>query len=198
MNCKKLSLYVLIAVAFTSCYMARCPGFNLDDHRYVPYRYNDTLYYYSDNLEELNKQDSIVLVVVDFDSGESYEFYTYAPDVECGYEVYYQTNEIDGISIKEYVCTPNDAVIQIGDDIYPSNRLALSNKPDTTYLHDSTYNFRMISFPIMKDNIKYQCWTMEDLTGNYRFDSFTKMEYKGIVEFHDKQTGKTWRLKDQE
>ena len=128
MNCKKLSLYVLIAVVFTSCYMARCPGFNLDDHRYVPYRYNDTLYYYSDNLGELNKQDSLVLVVVD----------------------------------------------------------------------DSTYNFRMISFPIMKDNIKYQCWTMEDLTGDYRFDSFTKMEYKGIVEFHDKQTGKTWRLKDQE
>ena len=197
MNCKKISLYVLIAVAFSSCcYIARCPGFNLDDHCLIPYRYNDTLYYYSDNLGKLDKQDSLVLVVVDFDSGESHEFFTcFYPDVECGYEVYYQTNEVDGISIKEYVYTPNDAEIQIGDDFYPS-RLGLKNTPDTTYLHDSTYNIRKITFPIMIDNIEYNCWTMEDLTGNYRFDSFTKMEYKGIVEFHDRLTGKTWRLKD--
>jgi hypothetical protein len=34
--------------------------------------------------------------------------------------------------------------------------------------------------------------TVNDLSGKRRISSFVKAPYRGIVEFHDKQTGLTW------
>lgn len=181
----------LLSIVFTSCRMPRyCYGFDLQNHKDIAFRNNDTITYYSDNLGTL---DTLVLCVSDFFYTEPHEFYeiSIAPDYECCPEAYYQTSEIASISIREHLIGCNELSVQIGDDLY-SFTLGHFNHIDTvTY----TSGFSVISFYITINEEKRFSWKVSDTSGNRRFDSFTKMDYNGIVEFHDKQTGKIWKSK---
>ena len=184
----KINLFYifLVMTIMSSCVHAVCPGYDMENYLYITFRKNDTIRYYSYNT---TVTDSLVFRVVDFYKNEPYEFYSY-PDYDCFYDVYYKTNEVDGIFVREHL-EGMSMEVQIGDDVYLFDLIDLfpSDKIDTVALDYSvTCSFVMI------DSTKFNYYTLQDLTGNRRFDSFTKMEYRGIVEFHDKQTGKLWKM----
>lgn len=190
MKHKNIIVYIFMVI-LPSC--AKCPGFSLNNYREISYRNKDTLIYYSD---KLGTKDSLTLFVEDFyGSGES-EYFLNLMDLECWYDAYYQTNDVEGTSIREYVEFTGlfEMEVQIGHDIYPFN-LKYYNNNNTTVI-DSINNFSVTYSYVFIHRKKYYCWTLNDLSGNRRFDSFTKMEFKGIIEFHDKETGKTWILQD--
>lgn len=180
-------LFMILLIVISSCRVTRfCEGFDLNDHRDITFRNNDTIKYYSDNLETI---DSIVFVVSDFYSSAASEetVITIYPDYECNIEAYYQTNEINGISIREYL-GEHTVEVQIGNDSYSYGLVRYSQ--DHTITYESDYSI-LYSF-VEENGEKQYYWTLTDLSGKRRFDSFTKMENMGIVEFHDKQTGKRW------
>lgn len=191
---KKLKLLFVIgmlSILITSCRMPRyCFGFDLQDHKDITFRYNDTLTYYSDNLET---KDTLVLHVTGFYYSEPYEFYeiSIVPDFKCGPVAYYQTDEVNGISIQEHWDDPRMEVT-IGNDNYsfgfPRYYTTVTSVVGTDYAITSSY--------VIVDQEKLFYWKLDDKTGTRRFDSFTKMEYRGIIEFHDKQTGRVWKLID--
>ena len=179
----------LLSILFTSCRLPRyCDGFDLQNHKDIAFRNNDTITYFSDNLGTL---DTLVLYVSDFFSTGPYEFseISIAPDYECYYEAYYQTNQIEDCSIRERLLGPNDMEVQIGNDLYSFTLGYFDHIDTSTY----TTGISVISFYVTINEEKLFYWKVSDASGNRRFDSFTKMDYKGIVEFHDKQTGKIWK-----
>lgn len=179
----------LLSIVFTSCRMTRyCYGFDLQNYKDLAFRNNDTITYFSDNLGTL---DTLVLCVSDFFYTEPYEFteITIAPDYECCPEAYYQTDEIASISIREHLIECNEMAVQIGDDLYS---LYLSHF-DHTNTQTYTSGYSVTYFYVTIDEEKQFGWKVSDTSGNRRFDSFTKMEYRGIIEFHDKKTGKIWK-----
>lgn len=184
-----LFLVSWLFIMLTSCRMPRyCYGFDLQNHKDIAFRKNDTITYYSDNL---GTKDSLILCVSDFFYTEPYEYseMSIMPDYECCPEAYYQTDEITSISIREHISGCNEMSVQIGNDSYSFSLgyrdSVLTDTVGTNYC--ITYSFVMI------DQNKYYCWTLNDLSGTRRFDSFKKMEYRGIIEFHDKKTGKIWK-----
>ena len=179
----------LIMFMLSSCvFTVYCPGFDLNDHRYITYRDNDIIRYYSNNLEI---EDSLEFCVLDFYADGESEFTSYVPDNECLYDAYYETNRVDGIIIREYLSNNNEMEVKIGEDVYSSFYLGYFN---TTHTHTNESDYTITYYYEMIDNTKYYCWSLTDLSGNRRFDSFTKMEGKGIIEFHDKQTDRVWKL----
>ena len=186
-------LFMVLLIVIASCRVTiYCDGFDLNDHRDITFRNNDTIKYYAYNIETM---DSIVFVVSDFYSSAASEetIVTIYPDHECDIEAYYQTNEIDGISIREYL-GDHAVEVQIGNDTYSYGLVRYSQ--DHTITYESDYSI-IYSF-VVKNGEKQYYWTINDLSGNRRFDSFTKMENKGIVEFHDKHTGKHWSMSKQQ
>ena len=186
-------LFMILLIVISSCRVTRfCEGFDLNDHRDITYRNNDSIKYYSDNLETI---DSIVLIVSDFYGTDASEetVITIYPDYECFYEAYYQTNEIDGISIREYL-GDHAVEVQIGNDTYSYGLVRYSQDHTITYESDYSIYYSYV----VENGEKQYYWTLNDLSGNRRFDSFTKMENMGIVEFHDKQTGKRWTASKQQ
>ena len=184
-----LFIVSLLSIVFTSCRMTLyCYGFDLQNYKDLSFRNNDTITYFSDNLGTL---DTLVLCVSDFFYTEPYEFteITIAPDYECCPEAYYQTDEIASISIREHLIECNEMAVQIGDDLYS---LYLSHF-DHTNTQTYTSGYSVTYFYVTIDEEKQFGWKVSDTSGNRRFDSFTKMEYRGIIEFHDKKTGKIWK-----
>ena len=177
-----------LLVMISSCQFPQyCPGYDMNDYKIISFRNNDTINYYSDNLET---KDSLSLIVFDFYNQGEYETTSNYPDFECYYDVFYQTNNIGGISIKEHLFESNKMEVTIGNDEY-SFYLGYFTTTQTE-ICESNYNITY-SYVII-DDTKCFCWTLNDLSGNRRFDSFTKMENKGVVEFHDKQTDRVWKL----
>lgn len=187
--CLLLVMVNLLSIMVMSCRMPRyCYGFDLQDHKDITFRDNDTITYFSDNQ---GTRDTLVLCVSDFFYTEPYEYseISIAPDYECCPEAYYQTVEIAGVSIREHLSGCNEMTVQIGNDFY-SFALGYFSQADTaTY----TSGYSVISSYVTINEDNRFCWKVNDTSGTRRFDSFTKMEYRGIVEFHDKQTGKTWK-----
>lgn len=165
-----------------------CPGFDMNDYRFVSFRTNDTLRYVSNNTTTI---DSLILFVTDFYCDEPYEFtnYSISPDYDCETEAYYQTNIINGISIWEH--QQGYAIdVQLGSDLYSFSFTHYVNPHTDTIDSDHVYSQDKIEV----DGIECFTHTITDLSGNRRFDSFTKIESVGIIRFHDKKTGKEWKL----
>ena len=79
----------LLSILFTSCRLPRyCDGFDLQNHRDITFRNNDTITYFSDNL---GTKDSLILCVSDFffTEARAWKFAATAPG-----STYF--NEIDG------------------------------------------------------------------------------------------------------
>ena len=184
MNTKKV-LFFFFLVIMSSCQIRHvCPEYDMENRLLITFRKNDTIRYYSDNTATI---DSLVFYVEDFYRNEPYEFYSSGPDAYCYYDVYYQTNYVEGVFIRDRLNGSNMEV-QIGDDVY-SFGFGASNLIDTI-----GSDYRITNSFVMIDDTRCYYWTLQDLSGNRRFDSFTKMENRGIIEFHDKQTGKVWVL----
>lgn len=184
---KKILFYISFIILSSCRFPHYCPEFDMEDRELITFRENDTIWYYSDNT---TTKDSLALCVLKFYRNEPYEFYSSFPDADCMYEVYYQTDEVNGVFIRERLHGCLDLDVQIGNDIYSFGPVSyvLSNHTDTV-----ASDYILTSSFVMIDNIRYNYWILQDLLGTRRFDSFTKMEYRGIIEFHDKKTGKIWK-----
>ena len=185
----KKCLILIIPIIIISCkFTHRCDGFDLNDYKSIAFRTNDTLKYYAENSEN---NDSLVLFVTEFYHKGAYEYTSSYPDADCLYDVYYQTNDIEGISIREHLFELNNMGVRIGNDSYRF-RTGYYNSNNHVEIIESDYS--ITSSYIETNNSKCYYWIVRDLSGNRRFDSFTKMENKGIIEFHDKQNEIVWKL----
>lgn len=183
-------LLIYLLTHISSCIIPRyCEGFDLSDRKNITFRINDTIIYHSDHL---GSKDSLVFIVSDFYCTGASEWIdiTIAPDYECYDEAYYETNSIEGILIREYLFG-KEMEVRIGNDVYSSFYLGYYT---TTHAETCGSDYNITYSYVMIEDTKCYCWTLNDLSGTRRFDSFTKMENKGIVEFHDRQTGKLWKM----
>lgn len=163
---------LLVMCIVNSCITARCPGYDLNDYRYISFRLGDTLTYVS------NKSDTIHLVVIDFFSKGYYEFKA-PPDYECDLDTYYQTDTKQGISIKEHI-------------MYITGARFCNDK---AYLRDDEPkdDCEKEESDTVINGLSYRKYVVIDISGERRIDRYIKLDYRGIIEFHDKSTGLTWK-----
>ena len=43
------------------------------------------------------------------------------------------------------------------------------------------------------NGLSYRKYVVRDISGERRIDRYIKLDYRGIIEFHDKSTGLTWK-----
>jgi hypothetical protein len=165
---------LLSVLCLTSCITAKCPGYELNDFRVISFRYGDTLTYVS------NQLDTIHLIVNDFHCKGSYEFSSY-PDYECDFDTYYQTDIKNDISIKEHI-TYGMSVQFCKDNEYKIN--------SGNYIKKGDYEMEVLD--TVFNGISCQKYFVKDLSFNRRINTFVKVDFCGIIEFHDKVTGLTW------
>ena len=163
---------LLVMCIVNSCITARCPGYDLNDYRYISFRLGDTLTYVS------NKSDTIRLVVIDFFSRGYYEFKA-VPDYECNLDTYYQTDTQQGISIKEHIVSIT-SVQFCTDKAY----LKYDEPKDDCEKEE---------LDTVINGLSYRKYVVRDISGERRIDRYIKLDYRGIIEFHDKSTGLTWK-----
>ena len=169
---------LLPVLCLTSCITAKCPGYDLNDFRLISFRYGDTLIYIS------NQLDTIHLIVNDFYSKGYYEFSSY-PDYECDLDTYYKTDIKDDISIKEHI-TYGMSVQFCSDNEYKITSGYYTKKGDYEMeVSDTVFN-----------DISGKKYLVKDLSFKRRINTFVKVDFCGIIEFHDKVTGLTWTIKD--
>lgn len=163
---------LLVICIVNSCITARCPGYDLNDYRYISFRLGDTLTYVS------NKSDTIHLVVIDFFSRGYYEFKA-PPDYEYNLDTYYQTDTQQGISIKEHIMYITGARF-CNDKAY----LKADEPKDDCEKEE---------LDTVINGLSYRKYVVRDISGERRIDRYIKLDYRGIIEFHDKSTGLTWK-----
>ena len=163
---------LLVMCIVNSCITARCHGYDLNNYRYISFRLGDTLTYAS------NKSDTIHLVVIDFFSRGYYEFKA-PPDYECNLDTYYQTDTRQGISIKEHI-------------MYITGARFCNDK---AYLRDDEPkdDCEKEESDTVINGFSYRKYVVRDISGERRIDRYIKLDYQGIIEFHDKSTGLTWK-----
>ena len=125
-----------------------------------------------------NKSDTIHLVVIDFFSRGYYEFKT-VPDYECNLDTYYQTDTQQGISIKEHIMYITGARF-CNDKAY----LKADEPKDDCEKEE---------LDTVINGLSYRKYVVRDISGERRIDRYIKLDYRGIIEFHDKFTGLTWK-----
>lgn len=116
------------------------------------------------------------------------EFYSRGPysdhgifmDYECDYDTYYQTDCVDGISIRQTY--ELDIGIKIGNDEYPESM--------------NSHAVTFASTDIIYRGCVCEKRVVTDLTNNKRFAKYVFMEFRGVIEFYDRLTGLPWKLKD--
>ncbi|NDW13670.1 hypothetical protein D0T50_12325 [Bacteroides sp. 214] len=173
----KNCIYTIVLSIFclASCITAKCPGYDLSDFQQISFRKGDTLTYVS------NQLDTIRLNVSDFHTKGPYEFSSY-PDYECDYDTYYQTAVQNGISIKEHI-TYNMS-IKFCDD----------NEYEVTFSdHTEKNNYKVEVTDTLLNGTICDKYLIKDLSFNRRIDACIKVDFCGIIEFHDKVTDLTWR-----
>lgn len=159
---------------FVSC-TYHCPGYDINDKNRIPFRLGDSVVYVS------NLSDTLIFDVNDFYANEAGSFKGFLiMDVDCSGECYYKMSSSYPLqmTIKEThtwsmeICFGENGTYEQVVFHLPSGYI--SSLGYETFV-DSDYIIRV-----------------NDLSGNRRINSFVKAPYRGIIEFHDKQTGLTW------
>ena len=152
-----------------------CPGFDKNDYSLISYRLGDSLIYVS------NRNDTLKFTVQEFYTKGSYKDHGIWMDYLCNSDTYYQTNCIDGISIKEHLEEWQQSSIQFSNDrkydVFPQGDFEMEEVKDTVYR-----------------GVDCRVYSCRDLTNKRRISYFKKMEYRGIIVFYDKSTNLTWYL----
>ena len=163
---------LFVIASLTSCRTMYCDGYDLSDFRAISYRKGDVLTYVSD------KSDTIDLEVTKFYNRGPYTEKVYM-DTECEMDIYYQTETKNDISIKEHYLSLSiyEVKVQIGKD----KDFFFNSCNSNSEILDTVYNGK-------------HCWMFIKKDATSRFSRVVRMEYRGIIEFHDKVTGLTWRL----
>jgi hypothetical protein len=162
-------------LCLTACITAKCPGYDLNDFRLISFRLGDTLIYVSDQL------DTILLVVNDFYSKGYYEFSSY-PDYECDLDTYYKTDTKRDMAIKEHI-TYGMSIQFCNDYEY---QITFGN-----YIKKGDYEMEVSDTTL--NDLSCRKYFVKDLSFKRRINSFVKVDFCGIIEFHDKITDLTWR-----
>jgi len=177
MKTKYFIIVAIMSVSLSSCKTKFvCPEFDVSllNKEEISFLLNDTIYYSS------NTKDTLMFIVVGFNVEDPILF---RKEKACYYPASYTTNEINGISINEksaFWC------VSFGNDKeynFPWLTGIVENDNKSYFAENKEYNFVVYSFVL----------EVEDLSGNRRIDRFIKVANHGIIEFHDKTTGLTWR-----
>lgn len=88
-------LSVFLVVVVDACITVRCPGFDVEDKKYISYRVGDKLTYKSDD------GNVLTLKITKCYHQEPYAFTTHYPDNICNEDAGYETDTIRFFSIKD-------------------------------------------------------------------------------------------------
>jgi hypothetical protein len=166
----KYLIIAVLSVILNSCKQNYCQ-FDLSDKGFISFRLNDTVYYNS------NTNDTLILVIIDFCTEDEVSGY------HCYAGASYATNECNGISIKESTIFL-DSLVTFGKD--KGYDLLSSQEIKNDFRQHFSENKQI-------NGVTYSgVLEVEDLSGNRRIDRFTKVNYHGIIELHDKITDLTW------
>ena len=165
----------MLSVLFASCEY-HCPGYDTTNKERIPYRLGDSVVYVS------NLNDTLILDVDDF-YAEGPSSFTSFPvmDVFCNPECYYKmlSRSDPQITIKE-TQTVNMSICFCEDTPYEQ---VVFHRPPSYVNSYFEYEIFVDDDYIIRVN---------DLSNKRRINSFIKAPYRGIIEFHDKQTGLVW------
>jgi len=153
-----------------------CPGYDKSDRLLISFRQNDTIIYIS------NTSDTIKLLVFNEYFEEKKYFRGLYMDVECNPLAYYEALDSNtSIYLKE----SHDWQLSV---------IFCEDKPYKGITFDKENDFKCIKTTNKKigENFYPFVFEIEDLSSQRRIDRFTKVDFYGIVEFHDKKTGLTW------
>ena len=172
----KKTIFFLICSVFVSC-KYHCPGYDTNDKNRIPFRLGDSVVYVS------NLNDTVIFDVNDFYADAPSSFTTGFPvmDIECGDKCYYQMISKSNLQLTIKETETRSMEICFGTD-KPYTQIVFHRPP--SYVNS---DFKYEVFVNADDVI-----TVKDLSGQRRIDSFIKVPFRGITEFHDKQTGLTW------
>jgi len=171
----KNAFYIIILITiFASC-TYHCPGYDISQKQMIPFRLCDSVVYVS------NLNDTLLFVVDDF-YAEGPSSFRSGPvmDVDCRPECYYKMASISNLPmiIKETDTWSMEICFGEGG----TYKQVVFHLP-SGYISSLGYESFVDSDYIIRVN---------DLSGNRRINSFVKAPFRGIIEFHDKQTGLTW------
>jgi hypothetical protein len=173
-------LFIIIGIFLNSCVCTYyCPGYDTLDKSGIAFRLNDSITYIS------NINDTVLLIITDFHADDSIEIRSCLPDVQCCAGAYYSTNSVNGISIKEEFKYCHYIINFCNDKIFdPALWHSHTIDGDMSILQSQDTVVAGINYP--------QVCIVQDLSGERRIDKFILLEYHGVLQFHDKQTGLTW------
>ena len=171
-----LLLLSICNIAIISC-KYNCPEYNVSDKSIIPFIKNDTITYIS------NANDTIKLLVFNAYFEEAKSWRGLAMDYECHPLAYYEAGEgkETGIYIKEQ----HDWQVSI---------FFCEDMPYKGITFDKENDMKCIGTTNKEigENVYSFVLEIEDLSGQRRIDKFIKVDFYGILEFHDKATGLTW------
>lgn len=176
-----LLLIFALIIGLQSC-KYDCPGFPDSESIWIPHQEGDVLKYFSDS-------DTIEYEVIEnFKSGPS-DFRGLVMDYDCDYEGYYLTNSNnDGLKIKERITAFKGMEVELSDnDKFEFSLYFGDFETDdfkTKYYADTIINATNYQnvFRVNKKNT----------ISEYRIDWIIKAENKGVIQYHDKTTDRTW------
>ena len=174
---KKGFYIIMLNILLLSCGREyHCPGYDINDKNGIAFRLGDSVMYLS------NLNDTLIFDVDDFYAEEpsSYKL-GFLMEGHCTPECYYKMTSRNNLKMTIKETQTWSLEICFGED-RPYEQVVFHFPPK----HVNSYSEYEVS--VNKDYIT----TVNDLSGKRNIDSFIKAPFRGITEFHDKQTGLTW------
>ena len=180
-NSLKITITALILLAGVSSCKHSCTGYNQADKSIIPFKANETITYVSDAGETLN----LLVKNVYYEADKTWT--GKSTDIDCQPKAYYEASDNQSdISLKELHNW--DISITCCKDAPYQFHLRISEEEDN-------FRCRHLRNKEIGGKIYASVWQVEDLSGKRRIDKIRKAAYHGIIEFHDKNTGRTWTQK---
>ena len=170
---KNIFYIIMLNTIFASC-TYHCPGYDISQKQMIPFRLGDSVVYVS------NLNDTLIFDVDDFFAEGPSSFKGLAMDVDCSPKCYYKMISRSNLQLTIKETETWSMEICFGEN--GTYKQVVFHLP-SGYVSSLEYETFVDSDYIIRVN---------DLSGNRRINSFVKALFRGIIEFHDKQTGLIW------
>jgi len=177
-NSLKITITALILLAGVSSCKHSCAGYDNTDKSIIPFSPKDTITYISDTGETLK------LLVHKVYHEETKTWKGSSSGIDCQPKAYYEAADSQSdITLKELHNW--DITVTFCKDAPYQFHLRISEEADN-------FKCRHLKNREIGGKVYASVWQLEDLSGKRRIDKIRKTAYHGIIEFHDKNTGRTW------
>ena len=177
-----LLLISAMTIGLQSC-TYDCPAFPDSETIWIPHQEGDILKYFS-------YSDTIDFDVIEnFKSGPSDFKGFMIMDYECDFEGYYITNSnSDGLKLKERITAFSGMEIEFSNNDIFEFSLYFGDS-ETGYSKVNYFADTIINATVFKNVFKVN---KKNTTSDSRIDWIIKAENEGVIQYHDKTTGKIW------